>query len=74
MHASYGWASHPTGDAGELAAAWPVLAEVLWCLQTVERSDDWELRDLITPTMIPAALDLQGRLLRSFASEYGEPR
>ena len=55
-------------DAGELARAWPILAEVLWGLFTVDRSDDWALRDIVSPSMLNAAQDLQGKLLDRFAA------
>ena len=53
-------------NANELVPAWPVLAEVLWGLLTVERSDDWALRDTVSPAMIHAAQDLQAQLLDRF--------
>jgi len=55
-------------NAGELARAWPVLAEVLWGLLIVDRSDDWVLRDMVSPSMLSAAQDLQGTLLDRFAA------
>ena len=54
-------------NAGELAEAWPVLAEVQWGLLAVERSDDWELRATVSPSMIDATHDVQRQLLDRFA-------
>ena len=54
-------------NAGRLAEGWPVLAEISWVLHSVDRSDDWALRDLIEP-MLPAVLDLQTQLLERFSS------
>ena len=50
-------------NAGELAEAWPLLSEVVWSLQMILRSDDWEMRELIGSGMLPAALDLQAKIL-----------
>ena len=60
---------------GELARAWPVLAEVVWSLEAVERSDDWELRDtVVRARMLPAARDLQVGLVNRFAAEAWRER
>ena len=59
------FANHYNRD--EIALAWPVLSEVLWCMESVERSEDWELRDGVSSSMLPAALELQGKLLDRFA-------
>ena len=55
-------------NGGHVALAWPLLAEVLWGLHTIERSDDWELRRKVSPAMREAAQDLQARLLDQFAA------
>lgn len=57
-------------NAGRLAEAWPKLAELLWALETVERSDDWEVRDLVGPGMLPAAQDILARMLDRFGVEH----
>ena len=36
-------------------------------MESVERSEDWELRDGVSSSMLPAALELQGKLLDRFA-------
>ena len=56
-------------NSGQYAPAWPKLAELLWALQSVERSDDWEARDAIGPGMLAAAQDLEARLVERFAEE-----
>lgn len=56
-------------DAGALAAAWPVLAEISWALEALERSDDRELRDMVGPSILPAAQDVQARLLDQYANQ-----
>ena len=53
--------------AGAFARAWPVLAEVLWSLEAVERSDDWEIRQQVGPAMLPAAIELQEKLVDQFS-------
>ena len=55
-----------------LVDAWPALAELTWNLQAVERSDDWELRDTVGASMLPAAQDLEARLLDRFASAWSD--
>jgi hypothetical protein len=55
-------------NAGALVEAWPTLAELTWSLEAVERSDDWELRNSVGPSMLPAAQDLQARVLDQFAA------
>jgi hypothetical protein len=50
-------------NEGEIAEAWPMLAEIEWSLLSVQQTeDDWEMRDSVE-TMLPPIYDLQGRLL-----------
>ena len=63
-HASSAYRTFSTlYNAGRLSEAWPKLAEVLWALETVERSDDWEVRDVVGPSMLPAAQDVLAKML-----------
>ena len=50
-------------SGGRIAEAWPVLGELIWALELVERSEDWELRAAVGPSMLAAAHDLQAKLL-----------
>ncbi len=53
-------------NQGRRVEGWPLLSELLWCLHRVQASRDWALRDVVEGSMLPAALDLQGRLLDDF--------
>ena len=51
----------------QFAEGWPVLAELEWSLLTVQRSQDWGVRDGVDGELLPAVYDLQGQLLDDFA-------